>query len=60
LYAALKSIGKAPVRYMRFPREGHGFREPRHNRMQMVEEIKWLEEHVWGRKWTPPPRPGAS
>ena len=53
LFAALKDIGKAPVRYLRAPREGHGFREPRHQRTRDIEEIKWMQKHVQSIDWTP-------
>lgn len=56
-YAAIRDIGKAPVRYMRFPREPHGFREPRHQRIRDVEEIRWMQLHVLGEEWTPWARP---
>lgn len=52
-FAALKDIGKAPVRYLRVPREPHGFREPRHQRQRDVEEIRWMQKHVLGVEWTP-------
>ena len=51
LFTAIKDIGKAPVRYMRVPREPHGFREPRHQRRRDVEEIRWMHEHVLGEEW---------
>jgi len=53
LFNAIKDIGKAPVRYMRVPRERHGFREPQHQRQRDVEEIRWMHEHVLGEEWTP-------
>jgi dipeptidyl aminopeptidase/acylaminoacyl peptidase len=53
LFTAIKDIGKAPVRYMRVPREPHGFREPRHQRRRDVEEIRWMHEHVLGETWEP-------
>ncbi len=56
-YAALRDIGKAPVRYGRFPREPHGFREPRHQRIRDIEEIRWMQQHVLGQEWTPWERP---
>jgi dipeptidyl aminopeptidase/acylaminoacyl peptidase len=56
-FTAIKDIGKAPVRYLRVPREPHGFREPRHQRMRDVEEIRWMQKHVLGVDWTPPVRP---
>jgi dipeptidyl aminopeptidase/acylaminoacyl peptidase len=57
LFTALKDIGKAPVRYLRAPREGHGFREPRHQRTREIEEIKWMQKHILGIDWTPWERP---
>jgi len=56
-FTALKDIGKAPVRYLRFPREPHGFREPRHQRRRDTEEIRWMQEHVLGQDWSPATRP---
>jgi dipeptidyl aminopeptidase/acylaminoacyl peptidase len=53
LFNAIKDIGKAPVRYMRVPREPHGFREPQHQRQRDIEEIRWMHEHVLGEEWTP-------
>jgi len=57
-YAALRDIGKADVRYIRFPRELHGFREPRHQRIRDVEEIRWMQKYVLGEDWQPQERPG--
>ncbi len=57
LFNAIKDIGKAPVRYMRVPREPHGFREPRHQRRRDIEEIRWMHEHALGEEWTPWERP---
>jgi dipeptidyl aminopeptidase/acylaminoacyl peptidase len=50
-FTAIRDAGNAPVRYIRFPREPHGFREPRHQRTRDVEEIRWIHEHVQGAKW---------
>jgi len=52
-FTALKDIGKAPVRYIRVPREPHGFREPRHQRTRYIEEIKWFQKYVLDEEWTP-------
>jgi dipeptidyl aminopeptidase/acylaminoacyl peptidase len=52
-FHALKEIGKAPVRYINFPREPHGFREPRHQRRRDIEEIRWLQKYIRGIKWEP-------
>ena len=56
-FTALKDIGKADVRYIKFPREPHGFREPRHQRVRDVEEIRWMQKYVLGQEWTPWERP---
>ncbi len=55
-FAALKDQGK-PVRYIRFPREPHGFREPRHRRTRDIEEIRWMQKYVLGLDWQPWERP---
>ena len=51
-FSALKDQGKT-ARYIKFPREPHGFREPRHQRTRDIEEIKWIQQHVLGIDWTP-------
>ncbi len=51
-FTALKDQGKE-VRYLRFPREPHGFREPRHQRTRYIEEIRWMQKYVLGEEWTP-------
>ena len=55
-FQALKDQGKI-TRYIRFPREPHGFREPRHQRTRDVEEIRWIQKHVRNIEWTPWERP---
>jgi len=52
-FHALREIGKAPVRYIKFPREPHGFREPRHQRRRDMEEIKWMQKYIRGIDWKP-------
>jgi len=52
-FTALKDIGKAPIRYIRAPREPHGFREPRHQRTRDIEEIKWMQKYIQGIDWKP-------
>ncbi|MGD8322035.1 MAG: prolyl oligopeptidase family serine peptidase, partial [Gemmatimonadota bacterium] len=51
-FQALKDQGKT-VRYIRFPREPHGFREPRHQRTRDIEEIRWIQKYVRGLDWQP-------
>lgn len=55
-FQALKDQGKT-VRYLRFPREPHGFREPRHQRTRDLEEIRWIQKHALGIDWEPWKRP---
>jgi len=52
-FHALKEIGKVPVRYIKFPREPHGFREPRHQRRRDIEEIRWMQKYICGIEWEP-------
>jgi dipeptidyl aminopeptidase/acylaminoacyl peptidase len=56
-FTALKDQGKT-VRYIRSPREMHGFREPRHQRMRDIEEIRWMQKYIMATEWAPPERPG--
>ncbi|MCC9137128.1 prolyl oligopeptidase family serine peptidase [Pontibacter silvestris] len=55
LFTALKDMGKT-VRYIQFPREPHGFREPRHQRIRDIEEIKWIHKYTLGIDWKAPER----
>ena len=52
-FTALRDIGKVPVRYVKFPRQGHGIREPRLRRTHLIEEIRWFQKYVKGKDWTP-------
>ena len=56
LFTAIQDIGKAPVRYIKFPRQPHGIREPRHIRIKDIEEVRWMQKHVLGVDWEPPKR----
>ncbi|MDX1673713.1 MAG: S9 family peptidase [Longimicrobiales bacterium] len=56
-HAALRLHG-VPNRFILFPREGHGIREPRHHRTRLVEELRWFERYVRGNEaWEAPARP---
>ena len=55
-FQALKDQGKT-TRYIRFPREPHGFREPHHQRIRDIEEIQWIQKHARGIDWAPWERP---
>ena len=50
-FNALWELGR-PTRFIRFPREPHGLREPRHQRTKMVEEIAWMQKYIMGVPWT--------
>lgn len=56
-FTYLKDIGKTDVRYIKFPREPHGFREPRHQRTRDIEEIRWIQKYARGIDWKPWQRP---
>ena len=49
-YQGLRDRG-ITSRFIRFPREPHGFREPHHIRMRDAEEISWLMKHTRGIEW---------
>lgn len=48
-----------PARFIRFPREPHGFREPHHLRIRDTEEIAWLMKYGRGIDWKAPERNDA-
>jgi dipeptidyl aminopeptidase/acylaminoacyl peptidase len=49
-YRTLKKMGKE-VEFLRFPREGHGIREPRHRLFLDEEQAKWFEKYLLGFGW---------
>jgi dipeptidyl aminopeptidase/acylaminoacyl peptidase len=49
-YQGLKDRG-ITSRFIRFPREPHGLREPHHIRMRDAEEVSWLMKHTRGLDW---------
>jgi dipeptidyl aminopeptidase/acylaminoacyl peptidase len=55
-YVGLKDRN-VPVKFLRFPREPHGFREPHHSRIRDMEEIAWMQKYILGQDWKPPVRP---
>lgn len=58
-HMALLHFG-VPSRYILFPREPHGIREPRHHRTRLVEELRWFQQWVRGDEdWEAPERPAV-
>ena len=55
-YVGLKDRN-VPAKFLRFPREPHGFREPNHSRIRDVEEVTWMQKYVLGKEWKAPVRP---
>ncbi len=50
-FRTLKKMGN-DVEFLRFPREGHGIREPRHRIFLDQEQAKWLDRFVRARPVT--------
>ena len=57
-YQGLKDRG-VPTRFIRFPREPHGFREPHHQRIRDTEQIAWLMKYARDIEWPIPERKDA-
>ncbi len=47
LYQALKALGRT-VKFVRFPREGHGFEEPNHRIEEFRQMAAWLDRYALG------------
>jgi dipeptidyl aminopeptidase/acylaminoacyl peptidase len=45
LYTALRKVGTT-VEFVRYPREGHGFREPAHRQDRYRRTLEWLERYL--------------
>lgn len=50
-YRALQQTGKAPVRLLLFPNEGHGLEQVVHQRRKLREELAWFDRYLF-------PQPG--
>ncbi|MEZ6195913.1 MAG: prolyl oligopeptidase family serine peptidase [Planctomycetota bacterium] len=48
-FRALHRVGKAPVRFVLFPGEPHGLRKLTHQRRKLVEELAFVDRHLFGR-----------
>ena len=53
-FTALRDIGKAPARYVKFPRQGHGVEEPRLMRILYASELQWFKKYIDGVDWKIP------
>ena len=50
-FDALQERG-VPTRFIKFPRQAHGIREPRLLRVRMAEEIAWMQKYILGEAWS--------
>ncbi len=50
MYRGLNRMG-CPVKFVAFPREGHGLRELKHQLYKMRVEFQWVEKHLFNRDW---------
>lgn len=48
-FRALQQLGHAPTRLVLFPGEPHGLGKYAHQRQKVEEELRWLDQHLWGR-----------
>jgi len=55
LYRYLKTVGKAPVRLVFYPGEGHGNRKAAARYDYSLRQLRWLEHYLTGPGGEPPP-----
>lgn len=48
-YRALQQIGKAPVRFLRYPGESHGLAELSNQRRKVEEDVEWFDTYLFGK-----------
>lgn len=60
-FRALQQIGKAPVRFVLFPGEGHSLAKPAHRLRKLKEELAWFDRYLFARSSPENPwrRPGS-
>lgn len=51
-YRALQQNGKAPVRFLWFPGQGHGLAKLTHQYRKIEEEMRWFETYLFGKPQT--------
>ena len=47
-YRGLQQVGVAPVRFLWFPGQPHGLQKITHQLRKMKEEIKWIDQYLFG------------
>ena len=55
LYRLLKTLGKTPVRLVRYPGEGHGNRRAASRYDYQLRQLRWMEHYLQGPGGDPPP-----
>ncbi|MCS7182609.1 MAG: prolyl oligopeptidase family serine peptidase [Thermoanaerobaculum sp.] len=48
-FRALQQVGKAPVRFVLFPGEGHSLAKPAHRLRKLQEELAWFDRYLFSR-----------
>lgn len=48
-FRALQQIGKAPVRFVLFPGEGHSVAKPAHRLRKLKEELAWFDRYLFAK-----------
>lgn len=48
-YRGLQQVGVAPVKFLWFPGQPHGLQKITHQLRKMKEEIKWIDQHLFGK-----------
>ncbi len=48
-FRALQQMGKAPVRFVLFPKEGHSLAKPAHRLRKLKEELAWFDRYLFAK-----------
>lgn len=56
-FRALQQLGKAPVRFVLFPGEGHSLAKPAHRLRKLREELAWFDRYLFGHQQPSLPLP---
>ncbi len=49
-YRGLQQVGVAPVKFLWFPGQPHGLQKITHQLRKMKEEIKWIDQYLFGKE----------